>query len=96
MVRPMRRHVKSCGNYKKWDVDCPSNTKLKCPLIICRYESGPSGRKVRKEHALGTNDETVAWELINQMVTNGESKPAAPPKTVQQCIDGFLDLEKER
>jgi integrase len=96
MLRPIRRHVKTCGNYKKWDVDCPANTKLKCPLIIVRYETGPSGRKVRKEKSLGTNDEAVAWQLINQMVVNGDTKPAEPPKTVQQCIDGFLDLEAKR
>ena len=96
MLRPIRRHVKGCGNYKKWDVDCPPNTKLKCPLIIVRYETGPSGRKVRKEQSLGTNDEAVAWQLINQMVVKGETKPAEPPKTVQQCIDGFLGLEAKR
>lgn len=49
--------MKTCGNYRKWDVDCPPKTKLKCPLIIVRYETGPSGRKVRKEKSLGTNDE---------------------------------------
>ena len=96
MVRPMRRHVKSCGNYKKWDVDCPPNTKLKCPLIIVRYEAGPSGRKIRKEQSLGTNDEAVAWQLINQMIVSGETKPAVPPKTVQQCVDVFLELEEDR
>ena len=92
----MRRHVKSCGNYEKWNVDCPPNTKLKCPLIVFRYETGPSGRKVRKEQSLGTNDEKVAWQLINQMTVSGETKPGKPPKTVQQCIDGFLELEEAR
>jgi len=57
---------------------------------------GRAVRKVRKEKSLGTNDEAVAWQLINQMVVNGDTKPAEPPKTVQQCIDGFLDLEAKR
>lgn len=92
----MRRHVKGCGNYGKWDDDCPPNTKLKCPLIICRYEMGPTGRKVRKEQLLGTNDEAVAWELIKQMIVGGETKPAEPPKAVQQSVDDFLTLEKDR
>ena len=96
MIRPIRRHVKSCGNYGKWDVDCPAKTKLKCPLILVRYEPGPSGRKVRKEQSLRTNDEAVAWQLIHQMVVGGGNKPAAPPKTVKQCIDEFLDLEAKR
>jgi hypothetical protein len=77
-------------------VDCPTSTKLKCPLIIVRYEIGPSGRKVRKEKSLKTNDEKTAWDLINQMLTSGQSTPAEPPKTVQQSIDGFLDLEAKR
>jgi hypothetical protein len=51
MLRPIRRHVKDCSNYKKWDVDRPPNTKLKCPLIIVRYEAGPSGRRLRS-HAM--------------------------------------------
>jgi hypothetical protein len=34
MLRPIRRHTRNCGNYGKWDVDCPSKTKLKCPLIV--------------------------------------------------------------
>jgi hypothetical protein len=38
----------------------------------------------------------VAWDLINKMVTTGETKPVEPPKTVQQCIDGFLELEAGR
>jgi hypothetical protein len=92
MLSPLRRHVKSCGHSGRWDVECPPNTKLKCPLIVARYEIGPSGRKNRKEQSLGTNDETVAWQLINQMVVSGDSKPAEPPRTVKQCIDGFLDL----
>lgn len=96
MVRPVRRHVKGCGNHQKWDVECPKETKPKCPLIIFRYEDGPSGRKVRKEQSLGTNDETVAWQLINQMVVSGDAKPAPPPKTVKQCIDGFFELEAKR
>ena len=41
MLRPIRRHTRNCGNYGKWDVDCPSKTKLKCPLIVVRYEMGP-------------------------------------------------------
>jgi len=57
---------------------------------------GPSGRKIRKEQSLGTNDEKVAWDLIKKMVTNGETKPAEPPKTVVQSIDGFLELEAGR
>lgn len=96
MLRPIRRHVQGCGNHGKWDVECPSKTKLKCPLIVIRYEMGPGGRKIRKEQSLRTNDESVAWELINRMVVSGETKPAEPPKTVRQCVDDYLDLEEKR
>jgi hypothetical protein len=96
MLRPIRRHTRNCGNYGKWDVDCPSKTKLKCPLIVVRYEMGPGGRKIRKEQALKTNDEAVAWQLINQMVVSGETRPTDPPKTVTQCIDEYLELEAKR
>ena len=96
MLRPIRRHVKSCPKYGKRGVDCPSNLKMKCPLIIVRYVDGPNGRKIPKEKSLGTNDEAVAWQLINQMVISGETKPAEPPKTVRQCVDGFLELEEDR
>jgi len=95
-LRPIRRHTKNCSNYGKWDVDCPSKAKLKCPLIVIRYEMGPGGRKIRKEQALKTNDEAVAWQLINQMVVRDEKRPAEPPKTVTQCIDGYLELEAKR
>jgi len=96
MLRPIRRHVLGCGNHGKWDVECPPKTKLKCPLIVVRYEMGPGGRKIRKERSLKTNDESVAWELINRMVVSGETKPAEPPRTVQQCVDDYLDLEEKR
>src|SRR5271157_5623476 len=96
MLRPIRRHVQGCGNHGKWYVECPPKTKLKCPLIVVRYEMGPGGRKIRKERSLKTNDESVAWELINRMVVSGETKPAEPPRTVQQCVDDYLDLEEKR
>jgi hypothetical protein len=57
MLRPIRRHTKDCSRY--------GSKKLKCPLIIVRYEMGPSGWKIRKEQSLGTNDEKVAWDLIH-------------------------------
>jgi hypothetical protein len=57
---------------------------------------GPGGRKIRKERSLKTNDEAVAWQLINRMVVSGETKPADPPKTVQQCIDEYLNSEGKR
>jgi len=96
MLRPIRRHVKGCGHYKKWGLDCPPKTKLKCPLIIVRYVTGPGGRKIRTEQSLGTNDETLAWQLISQMVISGGTQPPEPPKTAKECINGFLDLEAKR
>jgi integrase len=96
MLRPIRRHVQGCGNHGKWDVECPPKTKPKCPLIVVRYEMGPGGRKIRKERSLKTNDESVAWELINRMVVNGETTPAEPPKTVRACIDDYLKHEANR
>jgi hypothetical protein len=96
VLRPIRRHTKDCAKYGDWDVDCPAKQKKKCPLIIVRYEQGPSGRKIRKEQSLGTSDLEVAWQLIAKMVTTGETKPKEPPKTVEQSIATFLTLEAGR
>jgi len=60
------------------------------------YRQGLGGRKIRKEQALKTNDEAVAWQLINQMVVSRETRPTEPPKTVIQCIDEYLQLEATR
>jgi hypothetical protein len=99
MLAPQRRHTRDCAKYGKWKTDCPAKKAVKCPFIIVRYRKGPSGRMVPYETALGTNDEKTAWELINKMTVSGESQPAKPPakpKTVKECIDGFVDMEAKR
>jgi hypothetical protein len=96
MLRPIRRHSTSCPKHGKFDVDCPPNRKLKCPLIIATYELGPCGRKIRKERGLGTNDQETAWNLIREMVITGETKPQKAARTVQQAIDEYFMLESKR
>ena len=101
VLKPIRRHVQSCSQFGKFDTDCPSKMKKKCPFVIHIYErvlSPTTGKFVsrRREKALGTTDPKVAAQLVNDMVRTGESKPKNAPRTVKGAVDLFLEQETAR